>query len=408
MDRIALAKRLEGFSKVFAANTPYHRELRAMAEVLSKADDEKFQSILSNDFTPEERDAFLSPTHTPYQRGQNLGPQMGGPKHNSIYEGLSSDIKKKLQQIAPAAITILQEAQAPAGAVAPVQAAEEEKEAFLAPTHNQYQQGQNLSKQTFGPKHTSIYEGLSNQIKNELKRVAPAAITILQEAQAPAGLETAKPFDPSPAQGVKPIPGLTREEETAMSAEASTGMFWNKAASDAILNNLLRDVVGMDKKQIEDTGRKLDKGQIPDGTHNGEKADTLTPEQTPDQKDVLKSDIVEKSHGKVQKEAASEDKKEDKDSCGDKKEDKAASTCEKKEDSEELEDKEASLEDVKARREKDKQKKIEKTVEELAKAKKPVDSKEANELFEGIELGSPMEDVTIDAAEADKLSKLFV
>jgi hypothetical protein len=404
MDRIALAKRLEGFSKVFAANTPYHRELRAMAEVLSKADDEKFQSILSTDFTPEERDAFLSPTHTPYQRGQNLGPQLGGPKHNSIYEGLSSDIKKKLMQIAPAAITILQEAQAPAGVAAPVQASEEEKEAFLSPTHNPYQRGQNLGPQLGGPKHTSIYDGLSDQIKKELQRVAPAAITILQEAQAPAGLETSRQFDPSAAKGVAPIPGLTREEETAMSAEASTGMFWNKAASDAILNNLLRDVVGMDKKQIEDTGRKLEKGQISDGTHDGEKASTLKPEQTPDQKDVLKSDMVEKSHGKVQKEAASDNKEEDKASCGDKKEDKAAASEKEKE----LEDKEASLEDVKKRREQDKQKKMEKTVEELAKAKKPADSKEANELFEGIELGSPMEDVTIDAAEADKLSKLFV
>ena len=53
MDRIALAKRLEGLSKVFASDSPYHRDLKAMSEVLQKVDDDKFKTILSTDFVSD-------------------------------------------------------------------------------------------------------------------------------------------------------------------------------------------------------------------------------------------------------------------------------------------------------------------------------------------------------------------
>ena len=81
MDRIALAKRLEGLSKVFASTTPYHRDLKAMAEVLSKVEDEKFATILSPDFTSEASGveaAAPSPFGAPSLRHPGTAPSIPG------------------------------------------------------------------------------------------------------------------------------------------------------------------------------------------------------------------------------------------------------------------------------------------------------------------------------------------
>ena len=265
MDRIALAKRLESLSSVFASHTPYNRDLRAMSYVLSKLDDTKFKTILSGDFSADEVDACM------------CGKGPGGPLPGIV----------------------------PMGA----------------------------------------------------------------------------PVD-EPADG-KPVLVIQTEGGMPMSAEATektAGMFWSKDASKAVIDNLLRDVVGMNKSVCCDTGRHLDKEQIPDGTGDGEKAPTLKPEQIPSAAESIKTNMVEKSHGAVQKEA--------------------------------------SLEDIQKKKKEDKEKKMKKDVDKLKKDKAEKKASEEGEdekdaaaesssSFEGIELVASMDEVELDAKEAAELSKLF-
>jgi membrane protein involved in colicin uptake len=188
-----------------------------------------------------------------------------------------------------------------------------------------------------------------------------------------------------------------------MASEENTGMFWSKEASEAVQNNLVRDVVGMDKSICCDTKRHLDKGQVPDGSHDGEKAPTLKKEQTPDQSKSLDSGIVEKSHGKVNKEASEEPV-----ACDDK--------AKKEEESKEAA---AAAESAAAKAKKEKEeaaakKKAEETAEAVKEMKKakdatvaPVTEEKDATLEDSFELGDAMDEITLDAAEQDKLSQLF-
>jgi hypothetical protein len=178
----------------------------------------------------------------------------------------------------------------------------------------------------------------------------------------------------------------------------------------------------MNKTICCDSGRHLEKNQIPDGTHSGEKAKNLKPEQTPDQKDVLNSDIYAKSKKTpLRKEAASEEE-EKKD---EKKEEKAATLEDikkmqvekEKEKGEKAEDKAEkkteetgkALEEAKKSKEKSKEKAESIPEDKPPEDKPPEDKKEATSCeIEGIELSAPMEEANLDAAEAAKLSKLFV
>ena len=293
MDRIALAKRLESLSSVFASHTPYNRDLKAMSYVLNKMSDDKFTNILSGDFSAEDFEACMC----------GKGPM--GP------------------------------------AVPPM--------------------------------------------------------------MAPQGLPVEIPEDED-----KKVIVIKTEEGMPMSAEASektAGMFWCREASKAVVDGLLRDVLSMDKTVCCDTKRHLEKEQIPDGTHAGlpERGVALKPEQTPDIAESLDSDMVNKSHGKVEKEAGS---------------------------------KEASLADIKKKKEEKDQAQVKKDVEDLKKAKKeqakkasddeedekpaeeakPAEKDEEGEddkdastssIIEGIELSASMDEFELEANEAEELSKLF-
>ena len=280
MDRIALAKRLESLSSVFASHTPYNRDLKAMSYVLSKLSDDKFQTILSGDFNADEHEACMC----------GAGP-------------------------GPAVI--------PMGAPADVSVGEPEEE----------------------------------------KKIIVIKTDVGMHMSAEATVKTA-------------------------------GMFWCKEASQGVVDNLLRDVVAMNKSVCCDTGKHLEKEQIPDGTHAGlpERGVALNPEQTPDIAPGLDSKIVEKSHGAVKKEAA---------------EQSAASKA-------------ASLADIKKKKEEAEKEKLEKDVRDLKKAKKEKkasdeeeddkddkDAAEGSSSFEGIELVASMDEVELDANEASELSKLF-
>lgn len=176
------------------------------------------------------------------------------------------------------------------------------------------------------------------------------------------------------------------EEKTASDA---VGSYWTKAASAAVLNNLVRDVVGTDKSICCDTGRHLEKVQTPDGEKAAKKPATLKEEQTPSIKESLNSGIVEKSHGKVQKEAGMNQK---------------VNTNHNNPGTSKKDEKDASLEVAKEAAKVAQP--AEKKVEDKVEAKK--EEKEATVLnTEGIEMTPTMDDVEMSSDEAANLSKLF-
>ena len=330
MNRIALAKRLESLSEVFASHTQYSRDLRAMSYVLNKMADDKFNGIISSDYSA---DSEMFPEEACGPMGPGAGP--------------------------------------------------------MGPTEDK-----------------------------------PKVIVI----------EKKEDTVPMPGEGVIPM-SLEASEKTA-------GMFWNKDASKAVVDNLLRDVVGMNKSVCCDTNRKLEKDQVPDGTHAGlpEKPSTLKPEQTPDVSESIETGMVAKSKGTVKKEAG--DAKgpgvPDKDGKGPGKDSPECPMNKEKKD------KEASLEDIKKKKEEDEKAKTKKDLEALKKAQKAKEKKASEEdaeekeekaeekeekakelleeaekdekdatvepassVFEGIELSASMDECELDATEAAELSKLF-
>ena len=256
MDRIALAKRLESLSGVFANHTPYNRDLKAMSYVLGKMADDKFKTILSCDYSSDGVDSCMC--------GEGPGPLpgMGGPAVKPV--GLPGDEE-------------------------------------------------------------------------------PKVIVVKKEEEMPMSMEA--------------------NEKTA-------GMFWCKEASKAVVDNLLRDVVGMNKSVCCDTGRKLDKDQVPDGHHDGEKAKTLKPEQTPDDAASIDTDMVKKSRGAVKKEAGSKKGPGVPDGTGPMKD---SPECKMKKE------KDASLEDIKEAKKKKEEAKAKKDLEDLKKAQKAKKEKSASE-----------------------------
>ena len=454
MDRIALSKRLEGLSKVFVANSPYHRELKAMAEVISKVDDEKFQTILSEDFADtEDKDANLFQTTPPprstgefmQDRAQRQERQKQLSNRPVTDEDLVRAFAMMVKEDPKKAQKTYDLIMGPAGTPAPtgvptprMEEASEDKDAFLVPNmppprstgefmqdraQRQERQRQLSNKPVTDEALVRAFEKLVSEMNPQKKKEVEKIV--MEPAQTP---------DFSMARNVKPMPGLTREEEMAAEAsDSDVGMFWTKDASEAILNNLVRDVVGMDKSVCCDTKRKLEKNQVPDGSHNGEKAPTLKPEQTPDQKDVIDSNMVEKSRGKVQKEAGSKKGPGIPDGTGphggtakcqmkkEEKEEKEAGALEemKEQKAEKAEEKAEQLEEKakehaeqaskmleKAETQEEKAEQSERDAEKSEKTEEKDDDKQAN-IIDGIELGPVMEDVTLDAAETAKLSKLF-
>jgi len=159
------------------------------------------------------------------------------------------------------------------------------------------------------------------------------------------------------------------------SEEGDMEMYWNKEASEAVQSYLLKDVIGMDKAVCCDTGRKLDKEQMPDATKKQEKPATLTEEQTPKLSESLDSDIVSKAEkAKPVNKEASEEKEAGKaptcKKCGKPFIGKKGETC-------------------------------------VCKKEKDASEEESLISSEGIELTTPMSDVKLSSEDEDQLSKLF-
>lgn len=290
MDRIALAKRLESLSSVFAGHTPYSRDLKAMSYVLNKMADDKFKTIVSSDFTADVESCMCG-------AGPGAGPGMG------------PDI-------------------VPMGGPVPPE------------------------------------DG--------------AKVIIIKKPMEEAAVMSAEATD-----------------KTA--AEKTAGMYWSREASKAVVDGLLRDVVGMNKSICCDTGRQLETEQVPDGKHSGlpEIGVALKPEQTPDIAESLDSGIVNKSHGAVQKEASIEDIKKKKDET-DKKKALKVLEGKKNKDATEQPVVEAAVAPVAVP-----------VVVEATAVEPKTEEASSSSIFEGIELTASMDDVELDANEAAELSKLF-
>ena len=182
-----------------------------------------------------------------------------------------------------------------------------------------------------------------------------------------------------PKEGTPAVPMMTPSTAPAnlpklASEEGDIEMYWNKEASEAVQSYLLKDVVGMDKAVCCDTGRTLEKEQIPDAEKKQEKPATLTEEQTPKLSESLDSGIVEEAAKAkpVNKEAGEAPKCK---VCGKPFIGKKGETCTCKKDKKE--------------------------------DKKEATEEESMINSDGIELTAPMSDVKLSSEDEDQLSKLF-
>jgi len=234
MDKLVLAKRLEGFSQVFAGDNSIAVDLQAMATALKGMSQEKFASIV-----------------------------------NAGYEEEACEDKKDEEK--------------------------SEKDAMFGaqPYGNP---GDAYSNRT---PLTERYQGAGGMkgklTPDQLKAVAR---------------KHGIPED----KMISAYPELTASSEVAASPKQASTDGWTKEAFDAVASNLVRDVLGMNKSVCEDTGRHQTKVQDPDGDKapglknvRPTEQDTgrdLTPEQVPDLKDKLDSDMYKKSKGPVKKEGS--------------------------------------------------------------------------------------------------------
>jgi hypothetical protein len=333
MDKIALANRFEGFSKVFAENTPISVDLKAMSSALKGMSDEKFASIVNADYEKEAATGFFpgmqsGPSSPSFNRPQ---PAIGGPKNVPTDPAFEFPNQGKLTQIAT-------------------------------------QTGVPVEK---------------------LQKILSL-------------------FNPASAK-------LASEEKTSSEKTSEGKDSWTKEAFDHIANNLVRDIVGMNKTQIENTGRHLDKKQMPDAAKAPElknvrptEQDTgraLTPEQVPSQEEYLNSDMYKKSKGAVRKEAAApaaDEDKAEKPQAEDKvKQDASGSDKDaaKKTDVKRLEDLEKAKKDKEVE---DKKKKLEEN-----KIKSDKKEEVESSMIEGISFEPLPDEVDMNDPEIKKLSSLF-
>lgn len=349
MDRIALSNRLKGMSDIFVEGSPYKRELNAMAYVISNTPDEKFQAILNPGYDADKPASVESNEYVEARfplMQDNRGPDSMGLRQQARKRLLSPSVSGRPGKIRDLAQFMLAAADK------------------LSPTA--------ISK-------------IENIVKGEMES-QPSA---WNEQEVEEGITVGSPA------------------RAASEEVASDGGYWNVDASNAVLSNLLRDVTGMDKSICCDTGRKLTPEQTPDGKHKGtpKKPSTLTSEQTPDQEDVLESDIVKKSQGAVKKEAK-EDKNEGSTEAQKKHEERAKAKAESLEEKAKQQAEQAAKDPDKS------QEYAGEAAKSLEKAEKAEKSIEASGLpttieAEGIELTAPMEDVQMSDEEKSKLEQLF-
>jgi len=201
------------------------------------------------------------------------------------------------------------------------------------------------------------------------------------------------------------------------------GGYWNREASQAVMQNLVGDVLGkeaMEKTILLDTHRHLEEQQKPDARKKQSVPSTLTKEQTPHLSEALDSDMYKKSQGAVRKEAAEEGEPERDEKPAVKPTEEPA-----EEPTGEPSEQEKAVAKQKAKGKVQKAKKeVTETVEELAKVQKPEEPeaavkpaagtvKTASEApantvsFDDIQLTAGMIEVELTDEDKVRLGKLF-
>jgi len=244
--------------------------------------------------------------------------------------------------------------------------------------------------------------------------------------------------DPTP-QGIPSTVVNAEEERNEDVMSDKKGMYWNKAASEAVADALLRDVVGMDKSICCDTKRHLDKEQLPDSEKKQQTPPTLKGEQIPVNKENHKSGIVEKAQAaKALHKSAAEDsetceeetkaiekieegleelkkieKKEKKDGESGEHEEVEEEAIEEIEDAvEDIKDSEKD-EDKEEGKDEDSDEDKDEDKEEDGDEDKDDDKEEKDALdssfiqSEGVELIAPMSEVKLSSGDKAELGKLF-
>lgn len=307
MDKMALADRFDGYSNVFASDSNIGIDLKAMADTLRSMPEEKFAKVINADF--EEDATFNFDTKGP-----------------SALQSRTKQMDRKTPAHVPGGIvpTDPQFAGVPKGNNKAKMIAELAKKhgvdikvvekIFDKLNMTGVQASMPGVMDTSGPgaySNVTLHRDRKNPARvpgginptDDMFRGVPKG----DQAKMIADVSSEFKLDPST---VKNIIG---DLNAAFKSKAASDL-WTKSASDLIAQNLVRDVLGMDKSICCDTKRHLDKKQMPDATKTQEtkgavarQEDTgaaLKPEQVPHLDEVLNSDMYKKSQGKVVKEAA--------------------------------------------------------------------------------------------------------
>lgn len=315
MDKMALADRFEGYSKIFASDSNMGIDLKAMADTLREMPEEKFAKVVDAGLLGGiGKGVPMMHSRTPMsERPYNIGEGPEG-KAKMIPEKGLTDIAKK--HSIPA------------------------------------------------EKMKSIYQD------------------IMEAAEA-----------------------ASEEVEACKEQKDSSSEAWTKSASDFVAQNLVRDILGMEKSICCDTKRHQTPKQMPDAKKTQEikgavdrAEDTgaaLKPEQVPHLDVKLNSDMFKKSKGPVRKEAAAAAEENPESEAAEKQDMKDAG---KVEDPAKIAEKVKKMEEEKKKKE----------LEEKSRPKKEESEVEANTIVaEGIEFDNVMQEVDANDEDVKKLSALF-
>jgi hypothetical protein len=404
MDKMALADRFEGYSKVFASESAFGIDLKAMADTLREMPEENFAKVVNADFE-ENKDAMLvTPGHQVAQPGlKGSMPTVPGgivptdPMFKNIPKGdkakMIAEISKKYNIEPEKVKNMLQDF------VPNKEASEEVDAGLVTPGHNVAQP--TLPSSRKDPAHTPGGIAPTDPMFKDVPKGAKAKMI--------SDIAKRRKLDPNMVQSiyedfmVASKEGASEEVESCGKKEASTESAWTKEAFDYIAQNLVHDVLGMDKSICCDTKRHLDKVQMPDAKKSPEtkgavirQEDTgaaLKPEQVPDLSVVLESDMYKKSQGAVRKEAAAVTEETP--------EAKAAEPQEVK-DAGKVKDPAKELEKMKKEKEQEELK-----AKSRPKADTPKEAEANTIVAEGIEFDGVIMDVDASDEDVKKLSSLF-
>jgi len=319
MDRIALSKRIKGLSEVFASDNEMAQDLAAMSYVLANMSDEKFSKIVNPDLGVDEIDGKEAAFG---DMGFGGGSQVGPAKMQQIRDrrnqpGTSGTIRTP-EEFAQMAAKVLgpETINKPGFMDKVVSELKQMKGAPDAvPGRTAYDGGGEIDEKEaafgdmgfgggsqVGPdklqeiRNRRGLPGTSGTIRTpeDFARLAEKVLgpeTINKPGFMDKVVSALKQMKGAPTPNA--VPEKIAEEEDM---EETMGMYWDKNASSAVADALLKDVLGMDKSVCCDTGRKLDKVQMPDSEKKQHTPPTLKGEQIPQDSENNDSGIVEKAN----------------------------------------------------------------------------------------------------------------